>query len=295
MIQQIANAVPLAALYAALAFGYALSLAVTKRADLTYGALFAFSGQMFVLFADVGWNSLWLTLPASLAFGIGLALTSTALAGLVGGGFVMKPLAFVSANSVIVASLGSLMVLMETASLSSGFRSLWLPHVFDETVMIWPDPLFPVALTAIQLVNTAVIVLVIIVGYGVLDRSRYGRYWRAVSDDREAAALCGVNPERVYVAAYVAASLIAALCGILAALHYGNMDFGMGLAFGVKVLFIAAIGGQMKPLFAALGAAGFGFVETMWSAYGPIIWRDFAVFGILVLILVLTRRDKSVP
>ena len=63
--QQIANALPLAALYALLAFGYAIAFAVTKRADLTYGALFAFSGQMYVLFVDVGWNRLWLVLPAA--------------------------------------------------------------------------------------------------------------------------------------------------------------------------------------------------------------------------------------
>lgn len=57
-LQQIANAVPVAALYAALAFGYAIAFAVTRRADLTYGALFAFAGQIFVLFADVGWSRL---------------------------------------------------------------------------------------------------------------------------------------------------------------------------------------------------------------------------------------------
>lgn len=68
-LQQIANAVPVAALYAALAFGYAIAFAVTRRADLTYGALFAFAGQIFVLFADVGWNRLWLVLPAALGLG----------------------------------------------------------------------------------------------------------------------------------------------------------------------------------------------------------------------------------
>ena len=47
--QQVANAVPVAALYAALAFGYSIAFAVTRRADVGYGALFAFAAQMFVL------------------------------------------------------------------------------------------------------------------------------------------------------------------------------------------------------------------------------------------------------
>ena len=67
-LQQIANAAPVAALYAALAFGYSIAFAVTRRADVAYGALFAFAAQMFVLFASVGWTRLWLVLPAALAF-----------------------------------------------------------------------------------------------------------------------------------------------------------------------------------------------------------------------------------
>jgi len=46
LLQQLANAVPLAALYATLAFGYSIAFGVMKRADITYGALFAFAGQM---------------------------------------------------------------------------------------------------------------------------------------------------------------------------------------------------------------------------------------------------------
>jgi branched-chain amino acid transport system permease protein len=294
-LQQIANAVPVAALYATLAFGYAIAFAVTRRADLTYGALFAFAGQMFVLFADFGWNRLWLVLPAALGVGAVAALTFGLGAGLVAGRYVMRPLAFSSANAVVVASLGTLLVLMETARLASDTRSLWLPPFLNEVIVFWPDPQFPVTLTVVQLLNTALMAALVAAGHFLLSHSYAGRYWRAVSEDREAAALCGVDPSTVYILAYGVASLIAAFCGILAASYYGNMDFGMGLTFGVKVLFIAAIGGQTAPFYAALGAAGVGLLETLWSAYGPILWRDFAIFGFLVIVLVVTRREKVIP
>jgi len=294
-LQQIASAVPVAALYAALAFGYAIAFAVTRRADLTYGALFAFAGQIFVLFVDFGWNSLWLVLPAALAVGALAALTFGLGAGLVAGRYVMRPLAFSSANAVVVASLGSLIVLMEAARLASETRSLWLPPFLNDVIVFWPNPGFPVTLTVIQLINTGLFAGLVAVGHWLLTRTYVGRYWRAVAEDREAASLCGVDPTTVYIAAYGVASLVAAVCGILAASYYGNMDFGMGLSFGVKVLFIAAIGGQTAPLLAALGAAGIGFLETLWSAYGPILWRDFAIFGFLVIVLVVTRREKVIP
>ncbi|WEX78509.1 branched-chain amino acid ABC transporter permease [Sinorhizobium numidicum] len=294
-LQQIANAVPVAALYAALAFGYALAFAVTRRADLTYGALFAFAGQMFVLFADFGWSRFWLVLPAALGLGAAAAFTFGLGAGLVAGRYIMRPLAFSSANAVIVASLGTLLVLMETARLASDTRSLWLPPFLNDVIILWPGSGFPVTLTVIQLLNTVLMAALVAGGHWLLTHSYFGRYWRAVSEDREAAALCGVDPATVYIVAYGVASLIATFCGVLAASYYGNMDFGTGLTFGVKVLFIAAIGGQTAPLFAALGAAGIGLLETLWGAYGPILWRDFAIFGFLVIVLVVTRREKFIP
>ncbi len=81
LLQQLANAVPLAALYAALAFGYAVGFGVTRRADIAYGALYAFSGQLLLLFTDVGYTRMILVLPAALAFGAAVSFAYTMGAG----------------------------------------------------------------------------------------------------------------------------------------------------------------------------------------------------------------------
>jgi len=293
--QQIANALPLAALYALLAFGYAIAFAVTKRADLTYGALFAFSGQMYVLFVDVGWNRLWLVLPAALALGMAAALAYSALAAAVIGREVMARLACSTPNTVIVAGLGCLIVLMETARLASDTRSLWLPPFLNRTVALWHVGGVPVTLTAIQLVNVAVMIGLIALGSLGLTRTRAGRVWRAVSDDARAAEFCGVDAKGVFLAAYLAAAMIAAVAGLMATSYYGTMDFGAGLIFSLKVVMIASIGGVSDPLRSALGAALLGLTETVWSSFAPIVWRDLFLFSLLVVIVVMTRREKVVP
>ena len=293
--QQIANALPLAALYALLAFGYAIAFAVTKRADLTYGALFAFSGQMYVLFVDVGWNRLWLVLPAALGFGILAALAYSALAAAVIGRGIMARFAFSAPNTVIVAGLGCLIVLMETARLASDTRSLWLPPFLNQTVALWQVGGIPVTLTAIQLVNVAVMIGLIALGTLVLTRTRAGRVWRAVADDARAAEFCGVDASGVFLAAYLAAAMIAAVAGLMATSYYGTMDFGAGLIFSLKVVMIASIGGVSDPLRSALGAALLGLTETVWSSFAPIVWRDLFLFSLLVVIVVMTRREKVVP
>ena len=294
-LQQIANALPVAALYAALAFGYSIAFAVTRRADIGYGALFAFAAQMFILFSAYGWDRLWLVLPAALAFGAVVALAYSVGAGFVVGRYIMRPLAFSSDNTVVVAALGVVLVLMETARLASDTRSFWLPPFLNTPVVFWGDPAFPVTLTVLQLFNTVAMAALVLAGQVFLARSAWGRRWRAVSQDRQAAELCGVDAAGVYLSAYTLATLIASLTGMLAVSYYGNMDFGAGLVFGVKVLFIAAIGGAGTPLLSAVGGAAMGLAETIWSAYGNFLWRDLVIFSALVLLLVVFRRERLAP
>ncbi|MBP1843612.1 branched-chain amino acid transport system permease protein [Rhizobium petrolearium] len=295
LLQQLANAIPLAALYAALAFGYAIAFAVTKRADITYGAIFAFSGHLYLLIAHIGWDRFWLILPATLAMGAMVALIGGTGAGAIVGQFVMRPLAKVSPNAMIVASLGVLMVLMEGARLASDTRELWLPPFLNRVVVFWRGGGFPVTLTLIQLINVAIMLAMIAAGTFVLSYTRWGRIWRAVADDPLAAELAGTNSARVFVTAYVSAALFASICGILATSHYGTMDFGAGLLFGLKVVLIAAAGGHSNPLRSAAGAAVIGFAETLWSGYGPIVWRDLVIVSALVAVLVMSRRERAVP
>ncbi|PXA88031.1 branched-chain amino acid ABC transporter permease [Caulobacter sp. D4A] len=295
LLQQLANAVPLAALYATLAFGYAIAFAVTKRADITYGAIFAFSGHLYLLFAHFGWDRLWLILPAALGLGAAAGIAGGIGAGVTIGQFVMRPLATISPNAVIVASLGALMVLMEGARLAADTRELWLPPFLNTPVVFWRADGFAVTLTLIQLLNIAIMLAAIGVGYLALSRTHWGRMWRAVSDDPLAAELSGTNSARVFVLAYAAAALYASVCGVLATSHYGTMDFGAGLLFGLKVVLIAAAGGHSNPLRSAAGAAAIGFAETLWSGYGPIVWRDLFVVAVLVMVLVMSRRERVVP
>jgi len=192
-LQQLFNAVPIASLYAALGFGYAIAYGVTRRADLTQGALFAFSGQMFVLFFDVGWSRLWLIFPAAFCLAVAAALVYSFFAADLISRTVMQPLAKASPNAVIVASLGVLLVLMETARIASDTRDLWIPPLLNQHVVFWQGPDFSVTLTVLQVMNSACLVAVILSVWQFLKRSRWGLKWRAVCDDPCAAQMLGVR------------------------------------------------------------------------------------------------------
>jgi branched-chain amino acid transport system permease protein len=179
--------------------------------------------------------------------------------------------------------------------MASNTRSLWLSPFLNGHVVFWQSDGFEVILTEIQLINTALMCAFIAIGALVLKRTAWGRVWRAVTDDPLAAELCGTSANRVFLMAYASAVLMATLCGILSTAYYGTMDFGAGLLFGLKVLMVAAVGGYSDPLKSAGGAAGLGVVETLWTAYGPFLWRDFVVFSLLILLLILSRRERVIP
>ncbi|SFB49867.1 branched-chain amino acid transport system permease protein [Rhizobium sp. NFR07] len=295
LLQQLANTVPIASLYAALAFGYAIAFAVTRRADITYGAIFVFAGHLHLLGAHFGWESLRLVLPAAISLGAILALGGGLMTGAIVSRYVLLRLVRASANALIVATLGILLVLMEGARLASGSRELWLSPFLNQPVSLSLGQGGGVTLTVIQLANAAIMLAAVALGHLILSRHRAGRIWRAVADDPFAAELLGVNSHRVFVLAYSAAAFYASLSGVLATSYYGTMDFGAGLLFGLKVVLIAAAGGHSHPLRSALGAAVVGLGETLWSGYGPILWRDFAVVSTLVFVLVLSRRKRVLP
>jgi branched-chain amino acid transport system permease protein len=291
-LQQLLNAAPLAALYAMLAFGYSLSFALTKRADFTPGALFAFAGQVFVYFTAFGYDRLWLVYPAALAVGVAASSVYTMLVSAIAGEKVIRPLSFASPNSVITASLAMMIVLMELVRIAANTRDLWLSPFLNRRVTFWDFPDFPVVLTQIQIINAITMGAIVLVAAYVLDRSRQGRNWRAVSDDPMAAALLGVDAGRVVVLAGLTTAAFSAVSGIMATAYYGSMDFGAGLMFGLKVVMIAAIGDQSSPARCAAGAALFGLAETFWGAYMPFLWRDLAMFSLLVILAVVMRQER---
>jgi branched-chain amino acid transport system permease protein len=290
-LQQVLNGFHSSALYALLAFGYALTHGVLHRTNIAYGSLFAFAGQTMILCAVFGYQVLWLTLPATVAFGIVMAFLYALLIGHILARHVLAPLAGSSPNAIVVVTLGVSMVLTELARISADTLDFWLPPMLSAPVVFAASDGFRVTLTVIQLIDCAIVVLAIGLASLALHRMPLGRAWRAVCDDPRAAAMCGVNVRRVFHWSVITGGLAAALAGIIAAFYYGNMSFGTGLIFGLKILFITAVGGYNTPPRAAAGAAMFGMAEALYSGYFPLEWRDVAMFALLVALLVLRPSD----
>jgi branched-chain amino acid transport system permease protein len=100
------------------------------------------------------------------------------------------------------------------------------------------------------------------------------------------ASLLGVNVDRTISLTFVIGAALAAVAGLLYMIHYGVVSFADGFVPGVKAFTAAVLGGIGSLPGAVIGGLLIGLIETLWSAYFSIDYKDVATFAILVVTLV---------
>lgn len=292
-LQQLLNGLHSGAIYGLLAFGYVLINGVLHRTNLSHGAMFALGGHVMIVASIFAYQMLWLVWPLALGFGAMVAMVgSLAIAWWIARR-VFAPLAEASPNAIVVVTLAIAIVIGEAARISVDTHDIWLPPLFSTPVRFAGNEVFAVTLTYNQIAQCLSATALLIVSTLALSRWKAGRIWRAVSDDPRAAALLGVNANRTLTGSVLAGTAFAAIAGIFAALHYGNISFGTGLVYGLKILIVTAAGSYGSPPLAALGAAGFGVGESLWSGYFPVEWRDAWMLAFLIALLVLRTPSNA--
>jgi branched-chain amino acid transport system permease protein len=120
----------------------------------------------------------------------------------------------------------------------------------------------------------------------IIGRTQLGRHMRACEQDLRMAALIGVDTDRTISLTFVIGAALASVAGIMYLLYYGVIDFYIGFVAGVKAFTAAVLGGIGSLPGAMLGGLLIGLIETFWSAYFPVEYKDVAAFSVLVLVLI---------
>ncbi|HEV3396002.1 MAG TPA: branched-chain amino acid ABC transporter permease, partial [Xanthobacteraceae bacterium] len=121
----------------------------------------------------------------------------------------------------------------------------------------------------------------------VLSRTRTGRGLRTIAEDSDTALLLGVDINRIVPLVFVVSGLFAALAGVVFALNYRQVQPFMGEAVGLKGISAMIVGGMGNVWGAIVGGLAIGLVEVMSIGYFGADFVDIAVYGLLLLILVL--------
>lgn len=288
-LQQLINAIALAAIYALLATAYSLIYGLVGRINLAFGEV-----AVLGAYGAIG------GVAAAVALGLGDALAGLALAfvlaAAISGGWslligraVVEPLhaRHRLGQPILIATAAVALSVQEFLRITQGARERWAPPVFNQPIALARAGDFVVTVTPMQIV---VGVFGIAAAAGVLvllGRTRFGRAWRAFADDPATAALFGVDGKRLLAATFGLAGLLAGLAGWIVAAYYGNISFSMGAMLGLKALVAAVVGGIGSVPGAFLGGVCVALIEAAWSAYFDISVRDIVVFSLLIVVFTL--------
>jgi branched-chain amino acid transport system permease protein len=121
----------------------------------------------------------------------------------------------------------------------------------------------------------------------VIHSTPLGRSQRACEQDKTMAALVGINVDRTISTTFVIGALLAAIAGFMVTLYYGVVDFYMGFLAGMKAFTAAVLGGIGSLPGAMLGGLMIGLIESFWAGYVNAQYKDVAVFGVLMLVLLV--------
>jgi len=121
-------------------------------------------------------------------------------------------------------------------------------------------------------------------------KSKTGKVMRAVAEDKEAAALMGVDVNRVIMITFVIGSVLAAAAGVMVGIYYTQINHMMGFIPGIKAFTAAVLGGIGNVAGAMLGGYFLGLAEALGVLIMPSEYKDVIAFGLLVLILIFRPR-----
>lgn len=121
----------------------------------------------------------------------------------------------------------------------------------------------------------------------IVKKTRMGKAMRAVSLDKDAAELMGINVNRTISFTFAIGSALAGAAGILVGIYYNSINPLMGVVPGLKAFVAAVFGGIGIIPGAMIGGYFIGIIEVLVAGYGNSMYRDAVVFAILIVILII--------
>jgi branched-chain amino acid transport system permease protein len=287
--QQLVFGLALGTVYGLIALGY----------TMVYGILFMINfahGEVFMIGAYAGWWMLAWILQAKLAtlhpvwvlpLMLLQAMLLTGVLGVCLERFAYRPLYTRGATRLgpLISAIGASIFLQNAVMLTQGARM----KVFMTNLLFprtWRFSVAGVSVSVLVLVMIAIAALLMWGLHLLVQRTTLGRSIRAVAEDREMAAIMGVNVRRVIAVTFFLGSALGGAAGVLVGLYYTQIDFFMGYSAGLKAFTAAVLGGIGNIRGAMLGGLILGVIESLAVTFMNPAYKDVVAFVVLILTLV---------
>ncbi len=285
-LQQLINGATLGAIYGLIAIGYTMVYGIIGMINFAHGDVFMI-GAFIALITFLCLVAIGITaVPLALFLVLLIAMALTALYGWTLERFAYRPLRQSFRLAPLISAIGMSIALENYAQVAQGARVKPLPPLIHGGYTLMQQGSFTVQLSNIQIIVMITTVVLMAIFSWLVARTRLGRDMRACEQDLKMASLLGVDVNRTIAYTFVIGAALAAVAGVMHLLYYGVIDFYIGFVAGVKAFTAAVLGGIGSLPGAMIGGLLIGLIETLWSAYFSIEYKDVAAFSILVIVLI---------
>lgn len=276
LVAQLINGIALGSTYALIALGYTMVYGIIRLINFAHGDIFML-GAYFGLIAIT-------ILNLSLIPALILSMAAAALVGITLDRIAYRPLRQSPRITVLITAIGASLLIQSLAQLIFGadFRSYPATAIPIKIIRMGS-----VIITNRQIIIFGTAILLMILLHLIVNYTKLGKAMRAVSMDKEAAQLMGINVDRIIAFTFAIGSALAAAAGILVGILYNSVDPYMGTLPGLKAFVAAVLGGIGIIPGAVIGGFLMGIAENLVVAFGSSTYRDAVAFAILILILLI--------
>jgi len=199
-----------------------------------------------------------------------------------------RPLRHSTRLAPLISAIGMSVLLQNYVQLLQGARVKTMAPVLQGGVnLMQRGEGFAVSISYLQIVILFVTVGLMIAVTLFVRMTPLGRAQRACEQDKTMAALVGINVDRTISMTFVLGAALAAVAGFMVTIYYGVVDFFMGFMAGMKAFAAAVLGGIGSLPGAMIGGILIGMIESFWGGYINAEYKDVAVFGVLILVLLV--------
>jgi branched-chain amino acid transport system permease protein len=278
------------AVYALVALGYTLVYGILELINFAHGDVFMLGGMIsatiltaFNLEASAPVGSLLPAILVSLVVGMVICGVLNATIEFI----AYKPLRRAPRLAPLITAIGMSFILQDIALAWKGPEYVSLPAILPRSEVF---RLGGVVYTWDKLIVVIITVPVLIALMWLVQSTRQGKAMRATAQDKDAAAMMGINVNRTISFTFLIAGALAGSAGLLYALYFTQVRYDQGFQLGLIAFTAAVLGGIGNLPGAVLGALVIGFIQAFneglgWHSPGS-DWTQSIVFSILILILV---------
>ena len=286
-VQQLINGITLGSIYGLIAIGYTMVFGIIGMVNFAHGDVFMVSTfvaliTFLILIAWVGLSSVVLALLIVLI----VAMVLTSLVNWTIERLAYRPLRGSFRLAPLISAIGMSIFLMNFVQVTQGPRNKSIPPIVEGEFVLIDSSTYAVTLSYKQLIIWVITALLLAAFWYLVAKTPLGRAQRACEQDQKMAALVGVDVDRTISITFIIGAALAAVAGTMYLMYYGVVNFSDGFVPGIKAFTAAVLGGIGSLPGAVIGGILIGLIETMWSAYFSIDYKDVAAFSILVITLI---------